>query len=384
MNILFLTSDYKPSVAKGGVAEYSHKVAKGFAGHGCNVIMLAPDSKGDTETFDRQQPFQTYRLPNVRIKAIRNLLFVFYTGYLFAKHDIDCIYSAMLIPCGIVGILFSALLRVRVVIAVYGHEVTYSQDGMRQKIKSKIKFFQAFLYNRADTVFANSNYTRNNLVSIGVSEKKAYVSSLGIDLEDFESNESAGRIIAGQDMTGKKVILTVSRLVERKGHDKVIEALPKILETVPDAVYIIAGTGEHEPALRQLVKEKDLGNHVLFLGSVKDENLLQVYNACDVFIMPSRIIGANVEGFGIVFLEASACKKPVIGGNSGGIPDAVVNGQTGFLVDPKDADAIGAVLIRILSNDRFAREMGQNGYNRIKRELTWDKVTSNILKILEN
>lgn len=345
--------------------------------------MLAPSCK-KAETFDSQQPFYTYRLPNVKIKAIRNLLYIFYAGYIALKHNINCIYSAMLVPCGVVGVLLSFLLRLQNVVGVHGHEVTYSQDGLRQKIKSKIKCLQAFLYNRADIVFANSNYTRQNLVSIGVSEEKAHASGLGIDMQDFESEGRSDKIILGHDLTDKKIILTVSRLVERKGHDKVIEALPRILTSVPNAVYVIAGTGEYEPVLRKLVKEKNLENQVLFLGPVDDKDLLQTYHSCDVFIMASRVIGASVEGFGIVFLEAAACKKPVIGGNFGGIPDAIVDGQTGFLVDPKDADAIGAALIRILSNDRFAREMGQNGYDRIKRELTWDKVTSNMLEILKN
>lgn len=381
MNILFLTSDYKPSVSKGGIAEYSHKVAKGLAEHGCKVIMLAPSCRR-AETFDSQQPFHTYRLPNFKIKAIRNLLYVFYTGYIALKHNINCIYSAMLVPCGVVGVLLSFLLRLQNVVGVHGHEVTYSQDGLRQKIKSKIKCLQAFLYNRADIVFANSNYTRQNLVSIGVSEEKTHASGLGIDMQDFESEGRSDKIILGHDLTDKKIILTVSRLVERKGHDKVIEALPRILASVPNAVYVIAGTGEYEPVLRELVKEKNLENQVLFLGPVDDKDLSQTYHSCDVFIMASRVAGASVEGFGIVFLEAGACKKPVIGGNSGGIPDSVVDGETGFLVNPENVDAIAESLIKLLSNDKLAREMGQKGYDRIKQERTWDKVTSNIQKVL--
>jgi phosphatidylinositol alpha-1,6-mannosyltransferase len=132
--------------------------------------------------------------------------------------------------------------------------------------------------------------------------------------------------------------------------------------------YVVAGAGPEEPRLRDLAREVGCAAHVRFIGSVSGEDLEALYAACDIFVMPSRALAQRdgVEGFGIVFLEAGACAKPVVGGRSGGISDAVLDGVTGLLVDPTDAAELEAVLIRLLDDPVEARRLGAQGRQRVE------------------
>ena len=164
------------------------------------------------------------------------------------------------------------------------------------------------------------------------------------------------------------MILTVGRLVERKGHDMVIRALPGIERAVGPVRYVVAGAGPEEPRLRALAREVGCASDVRFIGPVSGEDLAALYSACDVFVMPSRALAQRdgVEGFGIVFLEAGACAKPVVGGRSGGITDAVLDGVTGMLVDPADGAELQAVLIRLLDDPVEAQRLGARGRQRVE------------------
>ncbi|NLB96282.1 MAG: glycosyltransferase, partial [Armatimonadetes bacterium] len=177
----------------------------------------------------------------------------------------------------------------------------------------------------------------------------------------------------------RPVLVTVSRLLERKGHDVVLRALPRIAAAVPEVAYLVAGTGPREPVLRRLAGELGVAERVVFAGRVPDEELADYYGAADVFIHPNRELpNGDVEGFGIVFLEANAAGKPVIGGNSGGTPDAVVDGVTGFLIDPNDVDAVADAAIRLLTDRDLARKLGEQGRERARTEFTWERAVERL------
>jgi phosphatidylinositol alpha-1,6-mannosyltransferase len=160
-----------------------------------------------------------------------------------------------------------------------------------------------------------------------------------------------------------QVIVTVGSLTARKGHDMVIRALPRLRETVPDITYLIVGQGGYRAKLEELAMSLGVRDRVIFVGQVSAEDLPDIYALADVFVMPSRehLESCDVEGFGLVFLEASACAKPVVGGRSGGIPDAIVDGVTGLLVNPNDAEDIANSLARLLTNSNLAIRLGQQG-----------------------
>jgi len=208
------------------------------------------------------------------------------------------------------------------------------------------------------------------LLKLGVSSDKIHHVTMGVDVNKFHPVSGDNEIIERLELHDKKVILTVGNLVERKGHDMVIQSLPEVLKMVPNVVYLIVGTGERKQHLKQMVADLDLGNQVIFVGRVTDMELSEYYRACDVFIMPSREVGGNVEGFGIVFLEANACSKPVIGGKSGGIGDAVADGFSGILVDPVSIGEISQGLITLLTDDYLAKKLGTQGRKRVEERFS--------------
>jgi phosphatidylinositol alpha-1,6-mannosyltransferase len=165
----------------------------------------------------------------------------------------------------------------------------------------------------------------------------------------------------------------------------VIRSLSAVCQRVPDATYLIVGTGPFKERLHELAVELGVRDRIIFAGSVSDDQLPDVYAMCDVFAMPSRarLASHDVEGFGLVFLEAGACAKPVVAGRSGGIEDAVVDGFTGLIVDPSDARDIGQALIRLLTDSELRGRLGQQGRDRVEKEHTWSILGARVQGILE-
>ncbi|HVY69296.1 MAG TPA: glycosyltransferase family 4 protein, partial [Verrucomicrobiae bacterium] len=179
------------------------------------------------------------------------------------------------------------------------------------------------------------------------------------------------------------VLLTLARLVERKGQDMVIRALPTILKEFPRAEYWIAGRGSHEEALRRLARETGVESRVKFLGFVSREERISLYQRCTLYLMPSRTIAekGDFEAFGITFLEANACGKPVIGGRSGGIADAVIDGVTGLLADPHSPGDIAWQTLRILRDSGYARKLGDQGRRRVETEMNWASTAKRVVEL---
>jgi phosphatidylinositol alpha-1,6-mannosyltransferase len=154
----------------------------------------------------------------------------------------------------------------------------------------------------------------------------------------------------------------------------VLRALPRIAQAIPQVQYVIVGRGEELASLKALAQSLGVATRVVFAGEVSDQELAVYYAACDLFIMPNRQLDADIEGFGMVFLEAGAAGKPVIGGISGGTDDAIVHEVTGFRVDGTDVDAIAAAVVSLLTDTVKAKAMGEAGRRRVEREFTWEVV----------
>jgi phosphatidylinositol alpha-1,6-mannosyltransferase len=162
--------------------------------------------------------------------------------------------------------------------------------------------------------------------------------------------------------------------VHRKGQDCLIEALPKVLESIPDAALVLVGEGPYRKHLTDLVEKYNLSDHVFFIGRIHFAELPSYICMGDVFAMPSRsrLFGLEVEGLGIVYLEASSCGLPVIGGTSGGAPDAVLDGETGYVVDGNDLTGISTQIIRLLSDAKLRKKMGERGRNWAIESWRWE------------
>jgi phosphatidylinositol alpha-1,6-mannosyltransferase len=195
----------------------------------------------------------------------------------------------------------------------------------------------------------------------------------GIDVDHFFPRDATS-LRKELKLDNKRVIVSVGRLVHRKGQDHLIQALPQILRSVPDAHLLMVGQGPYREHLEKLVQHLGLKDHVSFIGRIQYDQLPEYICAGDVFAMPSRsrFFGLEVEGLGIVYLEASACGLPVIAGASGGAPDAVLDGVTGFVVDGQDNHEIATVAITLLSDLDQAKKMGAAGREWIIENWRWE------------
>ena len=199
------------------------------------------------------------------------------------------------------------------------------------------------IYRNADAVVANSDIARQNLHRINVPAERIHKISPGVVAVRFSSAQSRSEIEELYGLQGKLILLTVGRLIPRKGHRLVLRTIAKLCAEIPNLHYLIAGIGSEEQPLRKLAEELGLNDRVTFAGYVPQQRLPALYSACDIMVMPNRQEeDGDIEGFGMVFLEANAAGKAVIGGKSGGAHEAVADGITGFLVNPENGAELDA------------------------------------------
>ncbi len=269
------------------------------------------------------------------------------------------------------GLLAPTLRRagvVKIVALTHGHEVWWSKVfpfnvAMRRIGKS------------VDVITYLGEFTRNAISrALPRASQRAMVKiAPGIDVEHFSPDIDATLLRNSLGLADKAVIVSVGRLVHRKGQDRLIEALPIILSEIPNAHLLIVGQGPYLETLETLAKTKGVSEHVSFIGRIQYSELPKYFRVGDLFAMPSRsrFFGLEVEGLGIVYLEASACGIPVIAGDSGGAPDAVLENVTGLVVDGTNIESIANAAISILSNPVMAKAMGHAGREWIVDSWSW-------------
>jgi len=294
--------------------------------------------------------------------------FFFKSLALALTNRFDAIHAFRALPEGLVAWAVARLTFRPVVIYAHGEELTTWGSGGKYKA-------MRFALTHADQVIANSEHTRDTLRKMGVAPPKIRLIYPGVDVAVFKP---------GLDTTGlretlgiprdAKLVFSVGRLSRRKGFDQVIRAIARLRKEGMDVHYVLAGTGEDWDYLAELIQEHYLMGIAHMVGAVTDSDLPRWMNACDVFAMPNREINGDNEGFGMVFIEAAACGKPVVAGRAGGTGAAVVEGVTGLRVDGENLTDITAALVRLLGHS--GRGMGQNGYDRVLESFSWEKVAA--------
>jgi len=229
-----------------------------------------------------------------------------------------------------------------------------------------------YLYLQASCFFCNSGFTAARLQKFVKSNRvKPITITPGVEDRFFQKAEF-DNLKENLGLEEKRIVYTIARLDERKGQDMVIKALPLIIKKYPDVVYLIGGKGLRLNYLKNLVSEIQLADYVRFLGFVSEDDLVLYHYIGDIFVMPNRILAdGDTEGFGIVFLEANAAGNPVIGGDEGGSVDAIIDGVTGYLVNPRDKQDIADRICMLLENDGLCRKMGRAGRERAWKEFRW-------------
>ncbi len=271
-------------------------------------------------------------------------------------------------PLGVMARAMRSAGAQKIVALTHGHEVWWAKVP-------PFSFAIRFMSRNIDAITYLGNYTRGE---ISKALSQAEVSKLvqiapGIDVDHFVPTDSS-KLRAELGLTNKSVIISVGRLVHRKGQDKLIAALPEIKAAVPNVHLVLVGVGPHQDYLEKLALKLNVSECVTFIGRIDYAKLPNYLCLGDVFAMPSRsrFFGLEVEGLGIVYLEASACGLPVVGGKSGGAPDAVLIGETGLVVDGTKPVEIAGACIELLNNPELSALMGATGRAWIIENWRWD------------
>ena len=268
----------------------------------------------------------------------------------------------------------------KIVALTHGHEVWWSRLW-------PFSWAIARIGRAVDALTYLGEFTRGEIAKALDHESVAKLVRIapGIDTEHFTPRTDAQGLRESLGLGNKKVIVSVGRLVHRKGQDVLIEAMPEIITTINNAHLLLIGEGPYKKELEQRIKSLGLESRVTFVGRVQYADLPRYICVGDVFAMPSRsrLAGLEVEGLGIVYLEASACGLPVIGGISGGAPDAILQGETGFSVDGTSAHEVALALVRVLADKELAQRLGTRGRQWIIEQWQWQMWSERFSQLLK-
>ena len=370
MKILIVGTDFPPSV--GGISTYTQAVAWALT-RACEVTVLAPGTSSQ-KALDKEYPFHVVRTP--RIPVVRILALLIYVPIILWGRSINVAIHTVW-PTALVSHFWYWLLPVPYFVSVHASEILDDRRALRRRLKGYLKRWRQLALRKAKGIFPVSRYTANLVTALGIDNSRIQLITIGVDTQRFKPTA------INRPRDREKKLLTVGRLDLHKGHDRVLEALALLKEERLTPRYIIVGQGEEEVRLRSMVRELGLEQQVEFSGFVPDHQLPEVYTASDIFIMASREIPGRldlVEGFGISFLEASACGLPVVAGRSGGVPDAVRDGETGILVNPNEPKEIAHALKLLLTDPQLAKRLGDGGRRWAETEMNRDRVADRLLQ----
>jgi phosphatidylinositol alpha-1,6-mannosyltransferase len=373
MKILMLADSFLPHA--GGSREYYNNIYRNLVDLGDSEVTILTKKIPGWKGFDNIASMQFFRikrrykpLASWKYQELPKGLGPFLDAVWHAlRYSPAIVHAGDLYPPGVTAMILKKLLGLPYVVYCHGEEIPQLDHYKYQPlVRNRI-------YLNADAVIAASEFTRNNLVKLGVPESRICKIVPGVDSTRFRPMPRRTDLLQRYGLAGKTVVLTVARLVPRKGHQAALNAFAKVCDDIPNAHYLIVGTGPEEPRLRQMVQGAGLSERVTFAGYVAAEQLPDIYNLCDIMLMPNRQEkDGDVEGFGIVFLEANAVGKPVIGGRTGGAAEAIANGSTGFLVNPDDPEEIAGILRQLLLDPGLRERLGAAGVRRVRSDFSWE------------
>ncbi len=374
MNLVIVAQDFPPAV--GGIQTYASALASRLHAKADDFFVVATAQAGHDD-FDRDLSYEVVRMGRrsdlLVLPATRKL------PKLYSGRQTNLSYHTQWQTA--MAAVVSRKLRgypQKIVAAAHGSELLYEPPTLPGILPA----LRRNVVKHVDHFVAVSRYTAGLLQRLGVAEKRISVVPNGTDPSIYKGTDKPAPSWR-PGFESKKILLQVGRLVPRKGVDTTLRALGILKKTRNDFAYVVVGEGEDEFRLKHLADEQGLAENVHFVGRQSRESLLACYNACDIFVMPSRNQGSSVEGFGIVFLEAAACGKPSIGSTAGGIPDAVLDERTGLLVEPDDSHALAEAIARLLDDDELRISLGRSGRDRVLNETNWDTIADRVFEVLQ-
>ncbi|HCI44106.1 MAG TPA: hypothetical protein DE315_01025 [Candidatus Omnitrophica bacterium] len=358
--ILYITRKFHPSV--GGMQRFNFKLTT-------NLRLL-------TEVCLIKWGGEQWFLPFFFVSAFFRALFA------AATQKITCIYvsDGVLSPLGLV---LKWILRKPAVVNIHGRDIAFD-----------MKLYQAVIpwcLRRIDKVICVSGHLKEECVKRGVAANRLHVIPNGVDVQDFDiavQPEHKDRLEAlmGAPIAGRKIIVTVGRLVAKKGADSfIMNILPHLKKIYPDFIYLLVGDGPLEEKIKTLVKEGSWENTVYPIGPVSmDGGMLPViYKMAHVFAMPNVRVHGDMEGFGIVAIEAGASGLPVVATRVDGITEAVKDGENGFLVEEKDYDSFAQKLAQLLRDEPARQAAGERAEKFVEKNYSWREIAKRYLEQFE-
>jgi phosphatidylinositol alpha-1,6-mannosyltransferase len=375
--VLIVSNDFPPR--RGGIQSFVHALASRMP-RGA-VVVYAPSWEGAAE-FDAGQPFPVIRHPTSLMLPVPSV--ARRAARILREHECDTVLFGAAAP---LGLLTPSLRRAgarRAVGITHGHEAGWAALPGARALLRKIG-------DETDVLTYLGEYFRVRLARALSAEAAARMVRLspGVDAGTFRPGAGGKEIRERLGLGDRPVVVCVSRMVPRKGQDTLIRAWPRVLAAAGDGaaegetqtpVLLLVGDGPYRTQLERLAQRTGVANSVVFTGAVPLAELPAHYNAGNVFAMPCRTrkLGLDVEGLGIVYLEASASGLPVVGGDSGGAPDAILDGETGYVVPGRDVAAVAARIGELLADPAGAAAMGEKGAAWVDREWRWDLIADRL------
>jgi phosphatidyl-myo-inositol dimannoside synthase len=369
MKVGLITENWPPAI--GGIQNYLEHVAEYLNREGNQVTVIAPKVAGSNKP-NKNKDEATVEVIRKRFfsSIVRPRWWFLFRGIKkrAKKEKWEVTLCGKALFEGLIGYLLKKKLGIPYIIFTYAMEIEDWKKNPWQKMKLKK------VLKNADKVFCINDITKKSLIELGVDEHNIVKAWPGVDANMLkETQEEQVRAVLKKYELTQPYIISVGRLIERKGFDLVIDAFGQIDQTkVRDTKLVIVGDGPQLDQLQSHVEASLLDNSVLFLPDVPDEDLRALYAGAYLFALTPRELTNDIEGFGIVYLEAAAQGVPCIGTDTGGVPEAIVNGGTGIIVEPENVDAICAAMERILSDNKFRNRLGDQGKLRAKEEFNWN------------
>jgi phosphatidylinositol alpha-1,6-mannosyltransferase len=382
MSILLLSEIFPPR--HGGSGRWFYELYRRLETGTVTIVTQDNADPGD-QRVDTEFPQRIQRTamasPSWGLLSVTGLLF--YTRTLMRvlrlkPNGLSQIHCGRTIPEGFIGLLLAKLLGKPLLCYVHGEDIEVARTSR------ELTWIVNRVLRGADRLICNSQNTKSLLMEHWhVPAQKIEVINPGVDEQTFCPAEPDPAFRKKYGWNERFVCLTVGRLQRRKGHDKMIEAIPHIKTEIPTILYVIVGQGDNYPNLVAAVKKLGLDLHVQFLNEIEDEDLVRCYQQCDLFILPNRSDGNDIEGFGMVLVEAQAAGKPVIAGDSGGTGETMDIGGTGMIVDCTKPERIAEAILSAREGIQEGRFTAADCRQHVLDKLTWEKHTNQACKVFE-
>ncbi len=378
--IAIITEEFPPSRA-GGIKEWALGITENLVllGYQVTVFTKWKGKEFDIAKHHENKPYKVIRMKGHDWHKYRFWFSLYYSWKYLRQHPTCTILTATWELGYAFTFLKNYFPQAKLIIGAHGLEITRKMSNREvSALRKTVKC--------ANLVIAVSNFTKEKIIE-KIIENNNNIEFIpnGLEVKNFNRVQNTDKLrkeLGIQD--NSKIILTLARVIERKGHDTVIKSLSTILKVFPNTMYVIAGTYRKEmyDKLMSLSKELKIEDKVILTGFVDRNRLNEYYSMSDVYVMVSRFSEKELdsEGFGITFLEANACEIPVIGSYSGGIPDAIQNEESGYLVQPDNIKELSSRIIQLFSNKELSEKIGKQGRLRAIKSFTWETIVQKIIE----